>query len=115
MLTDERSIEVPRFYRNLHEPNTSYLFDNSPEAWLWKQMLDFRSETLIKAAGSIIDAYTQMGSYPPSGEDYYLLASLMSNAGWGDEEELEEFLAANRPKVERAAKEAQREREGTEE
>jgi hypothetical protein len=100
-----KKITVPAYYRKLHEPGYAYRFDSSPEAWLWKQVRDLRDETLIEAAGAVIEAYSEMGSYSSTGEDFYLIAELMSCAGWGDEEDLEEFLAANRPEIERRVRE----------
>ena len=42
---EEKSIEVPAFYQKLGGArDTLYTFDNSPEAWLWKDLLDQREE-----------------------------------------------------------------------
>jgi hypothetical protein len=107
VLGDE--IMVPRFYRKLGgSHDTAYRFDNSPEAWLWKELQDGRDEACIEAAASIIEVYTEIGSYPSSGEDFHQLAEFMASLrwlAWGGVDELEEFLAANRPEIERRVRE----------
>jgi len=106
---EEKSIEVPAFYQKLGGArDTLYTFDNSPEAWLWKDLLDQREEACINAAAAIIEVYTELGSYPSSGEDFHHLAVFMGSLRWltwGGEEELEGFLAAHRPEIERRVRE----------
>jgi hypothetical protein len=107
-------IVVPAFYRKLGgTQDTVYRFDNSPEAWLWKELQDGRDEACIEAAASIVEVYTEIGSYPSSGEDFHHLAVFMASLRWltwGGEGELEEFLAANRPEIERRAREIRAQR-----
>jgi hypothetical protein len=117
-MDEERTVQVPAFYRKLGgRQDTVYRFDRSREAWLWKEMLEQRDEACIEAAASIIEVYTEIGSYPSSGEDFHHLAVFMASLRWltwGGEEELEEFLAANRPEIERRVREirAQRAEDG---
>ena len=111
---------VPRFYRKLGESqDTAYRFDDSPEAWLWKELKDGHDEACIEAATSIIEVYTEIGSYPSSGEDFHQLAEFMASLRWlsgGGVDELEEFLAAKRPEIERRVREIHAQRlEGDEE
>ena len=65
-----------------------------------------------------IEVYTEIGSYPASGEDFHHLAEFMGSLRWltwGGVEELEEFLAANRPEIERRVREIHTQRmEGAE-
>jgi hypothetical protein len=100
---------VPRFYQKLGgRQDTAYRFDDSPAAWLWKELKDECDEACIEAAASIIDAYTEIGSYASSGEDFHQLAEFMGSLrwlAWGGVEELEVFLAANRPEIERRVRE----------
>jgi hypothetical protein len=105
MSEEKRTVLVPAFYRKLQEPAIVYEWDGSREAWLWKTLRDDRDEAVMSAAAGIIEVYSWLGSYSPTGEDFYLIAQLMSDAGWGDEDELEEFLAANRPEIEREVRE----------
>jgi hypothetical protein len=80
---EEKSIEVPAFYQKLGGArDTLYTFDNSPEAWLWKDLLDQREEACINAAAAIIEVYTELGSYPSSGEDFHHLAVFMGSLRW---------------------------------
>ncbi len=106
---EKKSVEVPAFYRKLGETRgTVHLFDGSPEAWTWKELQDESDQACIDAAAMIIEVYTELGSYPSSGEDFHHLAEFMGSLRWltwGGEEELEEFLAANRPEIERRVRE----------
>jgi hypothetical protein len=106
---EERPVEVPAYYRKLGgSRDTFYRFDGSSEAWLWKDLHEKRDEACIEAAAAIIEAYTEIGSYPATGEDFHYLAVFMGSLRWltwGGEEELEEFLAANRPEIERRVRE----------
>ena len=106
---EEKSLEVPAFYQKLGGArDTFYTFDNSPEACLWKDLLDQREEACINAAAAIIEVSTELGSYPSSGEDFHHLAVFMGSLRWltwGGEEELEGFLAAHRPEIERRVRE----------
>jgi hypothetical protein len=78
MSEEERLVEVPEFYRKLGEKrDVAYRFDGSPEAWLWKQLLEQSDEACIETAAVIVEAYTELGSYPPSGEDFHHLAEFM--------------------------------------
>jgi hypothetical protein len=114
MSEEERLVEVPEFYRKLGEKrDVAYRFDGSPEAWLWKQLLEQSDEACIETAAVIVEAYTELGSYPPSGEDFHHLAEFMGSLrwfAWGGEEELEEFLAAHRPEIERRVREIRAQR-----
>ena len=102
---EERPTEVPAFYRKLQEPEIYYRFDGSPEAWLWKELLDLREDTLLETAAMIIEAYTRLGSYSPTGEDFYVIPSFMGELGWAlsetAQEEVGRLLASNRPQIER--------------
>jgi hypothetical protein len=106
---EERSVEVPAFYRKLGgSRDTVYRFDASPEAWLWKDLQDQRDQACIEAAAAIIEVYKEIGSYPTTGGDFHHLAEFMASLRWvpsGGEEELEEFLGANRPEIERRVRE----------
>jgi hypothetical protein len=106
---EERAVEVPAFYRKLGgSPDTVYRFDGSREAWLWKALKDQNDERCIEMAAAIIEVYTEIGSYPTTGEDFHHLAEFMASLrwlAWGGVEELEEFLAANRPEIERRVRE----------
>jgi hypothetical protein len=106
---EERTVEVPAYYRKLGgSRDTAYRFDGSTEAWLWKDLRDQSDERCIEAAAAIIEVYTEIGSYPTTGEDFHHLAEFMGSLrwlSWGGEEELEEFLAANRPEIERRVRE----------
>jgi hypothetical protein len=108
-MDEERRIVVPAYYQKLGGRwDTYYPFDDSREAWLWKNLKDQADEACIEAAASIIEVYTEIGSYPTTGEDFHHLAVFMASLrwlSWGGEEELEEFLAANRPKIERRVRE----------
>ncbi len=109
MADEERTVEVPAYYRKLGgSRDTVYRFDDSSEAWLWKDLQEQRDEACIEAAAAIIEVYTEIGSYPTSGEDFHHLAEFMGSLRWltwGGVEELEEFLAANRPEIERRVRE----------
>ena len=109
MTDEERSVEVPAYYRKLGEhQDTVHRFGGSTEAWLWKDLKDHSDERCIEAAAAIIEVYTEIGSYPASGEDFHHLAEFMGSLRWltwGGVEELEEFLAANRPEIERRVRE----------
>ena len=95
-------------YRKLHEPDVLYPFDSSPQAQTWAALLDIREEALIRSAAVVINGYTELGLYSHSGEDFYLIAALLSHAGWGEEEELQRFLGTHRTEVERLARESRR-------
>jgi hypothetical protein len=99
-------MRVPASYQKLHEPGIVYPFDGSPEARTWATLLDIREEALIRSAAVVINAYTALGTYRRSGEDFYLIAALLSHAGWGAEEELQRFLGMHRAEVERLARES---------
>lgn len=118
-MDEERIVQVPAFYQKLGERrDTVYPFDGSREAWLWKDLQEQRDKACIQAAASIIEVYTEIGSYPPSGEDFHHLAVFMASLrwlSWGGEEELEEFLAANRPEIERLVREIHAQRAEDEE
>jgi hypothetical protein len=89
-------------------PAASYPFDGSREAWLWNELIEESDRACIEAAARIIEVYTEIGSYPSSGEDFHQLAEFMGSLrwfSWGVEDELEEFLAANRPEIERRVRE----------
>ena len=109
MSEEDRTIEVPAFYRKLGgRGGTVHRFDGSPEVWLWKALQAQRDEACVEAAASIIEVYTEMGTYPTSGEDFHHLAEFMGSLrwlSWGGVEELEEFLAAHRPEIERRVRE----------
>jgi len=80
---------------------------------LWKELLEQSDEACIGTAAVIVEAYTELGSYPPSGEDFHHLAEFMGSLRWftwGGEEELEEFLAAHRPEIERRVREIRAQR-----
>ena len=98
-----QSMRVPDSYRKLDEPGIAYPFDGSPEALAWAALLDIREEALIRSAAVAIKAYIRLGIYHGSGEDFYLIAALLSHAGWGAEEELGRFLTMHRAEVERLA------------
>lgn len=98
----------PGSYRKLHEPDAVYPFDGSPRAQTWAALLDIREEALIRSAAVVISAYTELGDYSRSGEDFYLIAALLSHAGWGDEEELRRLLGTHRAEMERLARESRR-------
>jgi hypothetical protein len=106
---EERTVRLPAYYRKLGgSSGIAYRFDGSPEACLWKDLRDRRDQELIEDAALIIELYTEMGSYPSSGEDFHFLAEFMASLGWlswGGVEELEAFLAANRPEIERRVRE----------
>jgi hypothetical protein len=106
---EERTVEVPAYYRKLGGSRDAvYRFDGSSEAWLWKDLREQREEACIEAAAAILEVYTEIGSYPTSGEDFHHLAEFMGSLRWltwGGVEELEEFLAANRPEIERRVRE----------
>jgi hypothetical protein len=54
-----------------------------------------------------------MGTYPDTGEDFHQLAEFMASLrwlSWGGEDELERFLANNRPKIERRVREIRAQR-----
>jgi hypothetical protein len=114
MSEEKRSVEVPAFYQKLGGTrDTVYPFDGSREAWLWKDLLEQSDNACLDAAATIIEVYTEIGSYPSSGEDFHHLAVFMSSLRWltwGGEEELEEFLAANRPEIERRVREIRAQR-----
>jgi hypothetical protein len=101
-------MRVPASYRKLHEPGVVHPFAGSPQAQTWATLLDIREEALIRSAAVVINAYGQLGFYSHSGEDFYLIAELLSHAGWGDEEELQKFLGTHRAEVERLAWESRR-------
>jgi hypothetical protein len=111
------SQEVPAFYMMLGwQRGTVHPWDRSKEAWLWKDLKDQSDEARIHAAAAIIEAYTAIGSYPASGEDFHRLAVFMGSLGylsWAGEEELERFLADNRPEIERRVREIHAQRGGT--
>jgi hypothetical protein len=106
---EDSMVEVPAFYRKLGgKPGIWHAFDGSPEAWLWKDLSGARDEALIEDAAAIIEVYTEVGSYPPEGEDFHQLAEFMGSLrwlSWGGVEELEAFLAAHRPAIERRVRE----------
>jgi hypothetical protein len=108
-MNEGKRITVPAYYQKLGgRRDTVYRFDGSREAWLWKELQDQSDQACIEAAAQIIELYTEIGSYPPSGEDFHHLAVFMGSLrwlSWGGEEELEEFLAANRPEIERRVRE----------
>jgi hypothetical protein len=95
-------------YRKLHEPDVVYPFDNSPQAQIWAALLDIREEALIRSAGVVINGYTELGINSSTGEDFYLIAALLSHAGWGVEEELQRFLGTHRAEIERLVRESRR-------
>lgn len=100
-------IQVRKYYRALGQQHVRE-FDGSFEAWLWNALIEERDQECIEAAARIIQVYTDLGSYPASGEDFHLLAEFMGSLRWftwGGDEELEEFLAANRPAIERRVRE----------
>ncbi len=109
MADEERTVEDPAYYRELAGSRDGvYRFGGSSEAWLWKDLKEQRDEACIEAAAAIIEVYTEIGSYPTSGEDFHHLAECMGSLRWltwGGVEELEEFLAANRPEIERRVRE----------
>jgi hypothetical protein len=111
---EERSVEVPAYYRKLGgSRDTVYRFDGSREAWLWKDLQDQSDAACLEAAAAIIEVYTEIGSYPTTGEDFHQLAVFMASLRWltwGGEDELEEFLAANRPEIERRVREIRAQR-----
>jgi hypothetical protein len=100
-----REVRVPAFYCKLEDPEVFYRFDGSPEAWAWAGMQRVREKAIIQAAGILIAVYSEIGSYPSTGENFYLVSRMLSRAGWGDEEELEAFLATHRADVEREVRE----------
>jgi hypothetical protein len=105
----ERTVQVRAFYRKLGgRRDTVRPFDDTPEAWLWNELIEEGDQACIEAAARIIEIYTELGTYPPEGEDFHHLAVFMGSFRWftwGGEEELEEFLAANRPEIERRVRE----------
>jgi hypothetical protein len=107
-------VMVPAYYMKLGGGrDTYYQWDGSPEAWLWKALQDESDEACIEAAARIIEAYTETGSYDPSGEDFHHLAVLMGSLrwlSWGRDAELEVFLAQNRPEIERGVREIHKQR-----
>jgi hypothetical protein len=107
MAKDEEA--VPAFYQKLGDKrDTYYSFDGTTEAWLWKDLLEESDRACIESAARIIEVYTEIGSYPPSGEDFHHLAVFMGGLRWltwGGVEELEGFLADNRPEIERRVRE----------
>jgi hypothetical protein len=110
-----QSITVPGFYQKLGgRRDTFYPFDGSDEAWVWKDLREESDQACIEAAARIIEVYTEIGSYPQSGEDFHHLAVFMGSLRWltwGGVEELEGFLAANRPEIEKRVRELHGERE----
>lgn len=108
-MRDEEHIQVPAYYQKLGASRDKlWRFDGSREAWLWKHLQDQSDEACIEAAAMIIEVYTHLESYSASGEDFHNLALFMAGLrwlSWGGEEELEEFLAANRPEIERRVRE----------
>jgi hypothetical protein len=113
-LGEGEGISAPAFYQKLGgNRGNYYTFDGSPEAWLWKDLEEESDQACIEAAARIIEAYTEIGSYPQSGEDYHHLAVFMGSLRWltwGGEEELEGFLAYHRPEIERRVREIHEQR-----
>ncbi len=111
---EDEGIVVPAFYQKLGgKRDTYYRFDGSTEAWLWKDLVEESEQACIEAAARIIEVYTDIGSYPHSGEDFHHLAVFMGSLRWltwGGEDELEGFLAANRPEIERRVREIREQR-----
>jgi hypothetical protein len=99
---EERSIQVRKYYQTLGQGVRE--FDGSLAALVWNTLIEDRDQACIDAAARIIQVYTDMGSYPASGEEFHQLAEFMASLrwlSWGGVDELEEFLAANRPAIER--------------
>ncbi len=87
---------VPAFYHKPDEPGIYHRWDNSPEAWTWKQVRDIRDEFVIEGAARTL-AIT--GTFEQ-------LPAIMVNAGWAtafDEEEFEDFIRAHEEAIRRRA------------
>jgi hypothetical protein len=106
--TVSENMRASGFYRKLHEPDVVYPFDGSPQAQTWAALLDIREESLIRSAAVVIYEYSRLGFYSRSGENFHLIAELLSHVGWGDKEELQRFLGTHRAEIERLARESRR-------
>jgi hypothetical protein len=57
MSEEERLVEGHKFYRNLGgKRRVANYFDGSPEAWLWKELLEQSDEACIETAAVIVEA-----------------------------------------------------------
>ncbi len=68
-------------------------WDDSPQAWAWKQVCDIRNEMLFEGAARTL---ATMGTIEQ-------LPALMANAMWGDPDTLENFIREHEEDIERYA------------
>jgi hypothetical protein len=55
-------VTVPAYYQKLGGTRGYKNFDGSPEAWLWKQLMDESDAECIETAARIIEVYRAHGN-----------------------------------------------------